>query len=292
MKDRTFHNSTAHSAPLISVDLADVTLVDDSEWAPFVDAVPAHVLVYLDKIQFAIAPWWNVTEPDELVDPATLASLFDFKKGLYGGFAATHALGVRLGSAEPTVQSTVEDVPPSMYWHWEIPAANLAGLETQLNLPAGLSLAPSRLQDSDASAAHWLTLHVYRESGPMPGLRAEWSTHVDDDEGIRALTIEARADHPALDPTNIPSATDPYTPRLRSPTRLREGRWTRWWARVRRRSLRPLLRLPVVEPRSCRPVSGSAPTTFATGRTGWPTDSSTTARPSTPRSRSTRERSR
>ena len=212
VRDRTFYNSSAHSAPLISIDPADVTLVDDSEWAQFLDPAPAHVLVYLDQIQFAIQPWWNVTEPDGLVDPATLASLFDFKKSLYGGFASTQAIQVRSGSVDPTVFSTVEDAPPSAYWHWEIPTANLAGLETLLDLRAGLSLAPVRLEDGDTSAAHWLTLHVYRESGPTSGLRAEWSTHVDDGEGIRTLTIEARADHPALDPTNVTSTTDPYTP--------------------------------------------------------------------------------
>ena len=64
VKDRTFYNSSAHSAPLISVDLARRhACFDDSEWAPFLDPTPAHVLVYLDKIQFAIGPWWNITFP-------------------------------------------------------------------------------------------------------------------------------------------------------------------------------------------------------------------------------------
>jgi hypothetical protein len=213
VKDRTFYNSTAHSAPLISVDLADVTFVDDSEWAPFLDPDPAHVLVYLDKIQFAIGPWWNVTFPDGNVDPVTQASLFSFKKSLYGGFSATQALQVRSGAVDPVVQGTIEDAPPSVYWHWEIPAANLAAFEAAAGLPAGLSLAPSKLEAADAAAAQWLTLHVYRDSGGVDeGLRAEWSTTVDDGAAIRTLTLDAFADHPALDPTNVTSVTDPYTP--------------------------------------------------------------------------------
>lgn len=212
VNDRTFYNSSAHSAPLISVDLADVTLFDDSEWAPFLDPAPAHVLVYLDEIKFAIAPWWNVTEPDGNVDPVTLASLLEFKKGLYGSFAATQVLGIRGGSVDPVVRSAVENAPPSTYWHWRIPAANLADFQAALDLPAGLSLAPVALEDGDAPD-HWLTLNVSEVSGGLTeGLRAEWSTHVNDGDGVRALVIEARADHPALDPTNVMSVDDPYTP--------------------------------------------------------------------------------
>ena len=213
VKDRTFYNSTAHSAPLISVDPGDVTFFDDSEWAPFLTPDPEHVLVYLDKIQFAIGPWWNITFPDGNVDPVTQAELFDFKKSLYGGFSATQALQVRSGAVDPVVQGTIEDAPPSVYWHWEIPAANLAAFEAAAGLPAGLSLAPSELEAGDGAAAQWLTLHVYRDTGGVDeGLRAEWSTTVDDGTAIRRLTLDARADHPALDPTDVPSVMDPYTP--------------------------------------------------------------------------------
>ncbi len=213
VNDRTFYNSSAHSAPLISVDLDDVTLQDDSEWAPFLDPDPAHVLVYLDAIEFAIAPWWNITFPDGLVDQSTLIGLGDFKKTLYGGFANAQAAQVSNGTADPTVQTTVEDAPPSVYWHWEIPAANLAAFEAAAGLPAGLALAPSKLEAGDGAAAQWLTLHVFRDSGGVDeGLRAEWSTTVDDGDAIRTLTLDASADHPALDPTNVTSVTDPYTP--------------------------------------------------------------------------------
>ena len=211
VKDRIFHNSTSHSAPLISVDLADVTLNDDTEWAPFVDPVPGHVLVYLDKIQFMIGPWWNVTEPDGHVAASTRASLLDLKKSMYGGLSQLSALNVQTGNAEPIVQSAVMDTPPATYWHWQIPDEKLADFLAAAHLPAGLTLATVRLQDGDVDAAHWLTLTVRRVSGAESGLRAEWTTYVDDGSATRTLILEARADHRTLDPTNVASATYPYT---------------------------------------------------------------------------------
>jgi hypothetical protein len=209
VNDRTFHNSTSYRAPLISVDLADVTLQDDTEWAPFVDPVPGHVLVYLDKLQFMIGPWWNVTAPDGRVDPGTRASLLDLKKSIYGGLTQLQALSVLTGNAEPIVQSSVASTPRSVYWHWRIPDAGLAAFQTAAHVPAGLSLAKVRLQDDDAEAAHWLTLRVSR--GSTAGLQAEWSTYVSDGKGTRSLVLEARTEAPSLDPVHVVDAAAPFT---------------------------------------------------------------------------------
>jgi len=211
VNDRIFHNSTSHSAPLISVDLADVILNDNTEWAPFHDPTPAHVLVYLDKIQFMIGPWWNVTEPDGRVDPGTRAALLAYKKTLYGGLADLSALSVRSGTSEPIVQSTVADTPPSVYWHWQIPDAKFAAFAAALHLAPGLALTPVRLQDSDAVADHWLSLNVHRVSGASSGLRAEWSTYVNDGSGTRTLILESRASFAALDPVNLSTVPYPVT---------------------------------------------------------------------------------
>jgi hypothetical protein len=202
VNDRTFHNATAHSAQLISVDLADVTLADNTEWVPFIEPVPAHVLVYLGPIQFMIGPWWNITEPDGRVDATTRNNLFALKKQMYGGLSSISALNVLSGAAEPIVQSNVEDVEPSVRWHWQIPAEQLAGFEAAIDLPPGLALSTVRLQEDDPAAAHWLSLHVYHESGSTPGLRAEWTTYVDDGAGVHEVILEARADHPSLDPVD------------------------------------------------------------------------------------------
>lgn len=207
VNDRIFHNSTSHSAPLISVALADVVLDDDSEWAPFVDPVPGHVLVYLDRIQFMIGPWWNVTEPDGRVDPGTRATLFDYKKSLYGGLSSVLALGVLAGTAEPIVSSTVADTPPATYWHWRVPPDRLAAFTAAAHVPPWLTLTTVQLQDGDA-ADHWLTLKVDRDPATNAGLRAEWSTYVNDGGRIHTLLLESRSGFTSLDPINL--ATPPY----------------------------------------------------------------------------------
>jgi len=212
VNDRIFHNSSSHDPRLVSVDLADVALVDDSEWAPFIETTPAHVLVYLDPIEFMIGPWWNVTEPDGRVDPATVARLADVKRGLYSGLTQTLAAGVNLGAAEPVVRSRTEGTSPSVHWHWRIPAAQAAAFATAAGIPSGLDLAELRLSDDEASPSRWLTLHVRREGGPFSGLRADWITYVDDGTRTRSFVIEGRADHAWLDPANLPSVSAPRTP--------------------------------------------------------------------------------
>jgi len=211
VNDRIFHNSTSHSAPLISVDLADVVLNDDSEWATFVDPVPGHVLVYLDKIQFMIGPWWNVTEPDGRVAPGTRGSLLDLKKSIYSGLAGVSALSILSGTSEPIVQSSVDSAPSAVSWHWRIPSGDLAAFQTAARLPPGLALTTVKLEDSDLAADHWLTLNVSQKAGASGGLRAEWTTYVSDGAGTRTFILEAHAGYSALDPVNLYTAPYPIT---------------------------------------------------------------------------------
>ena len=199
--DRTFYNSTAHSAPMISIDLNDVTIDDDTEWMPYVDTTPAHVTVYLDRLEFVISPWWNVTYPDGHVDANTLASLTAFKKNLYTGYANTQAAGVTTGNAQPLVQSAVEQSPSAVQWHWRIPDANLPAMAAEIGLPPGLSLAEISLAEGEAPD-NWLTLEVHNRSGYESGLRAEWSTHVDNGSGVHRFILDKFTDHVSLDPVN------------------------------------------------------------------------------------------
>lgn len=211
VNDRTFYNSTAQNASMISVDLGDVALTDDSEFVPYVEAVPEHVLVYLNKIEFVVSPWWNITETDGRVSPATISTLRPIKSQIYGGLASQQALGVQTGTVDPLFFTAVEESPESVYWHWQVPPANLAAFESLADLPPGTTLAPVRLQEDDVAAAQWLTLQVSNVSGNGTGLRAEWTTTVDDGDGIRTLVLEGRATFPWLDADNVPNATTPYT---------------------------------------------------------------------------------
>jgi hypothetical protein len=213
VNDRIFHNSTSHSAPLISVDLDDVTIADDSEFVPYLDPTPAHVLVYLDRIEFMIGPWWNVTFPDGRVDPGTVASLFAYKKTVYGGLFGLRALSVLTGAEQPIVATTAPSSTPPTSWHWRIPPAQLAAFAAAAEVPAGFTLAPVRLAEDDPTPDYWLTLQVTGETSTFTsGLRAEWSTYVTDGTGIRTLILSGVADFPWLDPTNVPSTDAPYTP--------------------------------------------------------------------------------
>lgn len=212
VNDRIFHNSTSHSAPLISVDLDDVTIADDSEFVPYVDPSPAHVLVYLDRIEFMIGPWWNVTFPDGRVDAGTVASLFAYKKTVYGGLFGLRALSVLTGAEQPIVATTASSSPPPTSWHWRIPPGQLAAFTAAAQIPAGYTLAPVRLAEDDPSPDYWLTLHVAGETSTFAsGLRAEWSTYVTDGSALRTYTLSGVADFPWLDPTNITNADAPYT---------------------------------------------------------------------------------
>ena len=130
------------------------------------------------------------------------------KASLYSGLLNSEALSILNGTAEPVVHTTVEGSPQSVFWHWRIPAGNLAAFEAAADLPTGLTLAPTRLAESDPAPEHWLTLEVRRVSGTENGVRADWSTYVDDGAGVRTLVLESRASFAALDPVN--RFTDPY----------------------------------------------------------------------------------
>ncbi|MFM7509196.1 MAG: hypothetical protein ACKO5A_06565 [Actinomycetota bacterium] len=210
VNDRIFHNSSSHSAPLISVDPAAVTLDDHSPWAPFLDPAPAHVLVYLDAIDFVISPWWNVTALDGNVDALTLANLGPLKASLYSGLSSTLALGVLTGTGEPAVRSRVEADPAAVHWHWQVPPGHVAALAAAAGLPPGLDPAPVALEEGDAPA-YWITLTASQRSGDGAGTRAEWTTYVDDGDGVRTLVLESRSSTGSLDPVDLFSAPFPVT---------------------------------------------------------------------------------
>jgi hypothetical protein len=209
VNDRTYYDASAHGARLVSVDLDEVSLADDSEWAPFLDP-PAHVLVYQNELRFVISPWWNVTEVDGRVAPATVASLASLKRTIYGGMTNQMALGVKAGLEEPTVRSTVRGDAPSVHWHWRIDPSELPAFAAAVGLPPGLSLAPVPLQAGDAPA-HWLSLHVHERTGEGAGRRAEWTTHVSDGDGVAELVLGARGSERTLDPVSLFSPPHPVS---------------------------------------------------------------------------------
>lgn len=58
--DRTFYDAGLAAANQIAVDPATVKIDDHTRWAPYLETVPARVLVYRDAIEFVVSPWANI----------------------------------------------------------------------------------------------------------------------------------------------------------------------------------------------------------------------------------------
>lgn len=143
--------------------------------------------------------------------PNDSATLLYVKQTVYGDLAAAEAPLVAAGTAHPIVEFTVENSPPSIFVNWVVPDAQAAAFATAVNLPAGFSLAKVRILESDPVARYWLSLNVYQVSGITNGLRAEWSTYVDDGTGVpRFMIVRARADEGSIDPIGPLAYPEPF----------------------------------------------------------------------------------
>ena len=97
-------------------------------------------------------------------------SLQQVKQNEFGELASAQAQGVAAGTAQPIVEFTVEDTPPSIFYNWVVQDADAAAFASFIELPPGFSLAKVRILDSDAPS-YWLSLNVYKVSGITTGLR-------------------------------------------------------------------------------------------------------------------------
>ena len=83
-------------------------------------------------------------------------------------------------------------------------------------MPAGFTLAPIRILDTDAPT-FFLVLNVYQSSGGLvSGARAEWSVFVNDPEGghPRFLVVQAAASDISADPVNLLTLPEPVIHQL------------------------------------------------------------------------------
>ncbi len=60
--DRTFYNAGMHDPLVVDVPSGAVDITDDTGWADLVEPDPAHVLVYENAIELAMAPWANLDQ--------------------------------------------------------------------------------------------------------------------------------------------------------------------------------------------------------------------------------------
>ncbi len=123
------------------------------------------------------------------------------KRFLYSQLYLRDMFLLMFGRSKPLVPFKVEATPPSVYFNFELDPAQVSGLQSELDLP--FPLAPIRCVDGE-DPFHCLTLNIYRVSGLVNGIRAEWSVYVKDAGGTpRYMILEAQADAGSLDSVNL-----------------------------------------------------------------------------------------
>ena len=123
------------------------------------------------------------------------------KRVLYSQLYLRDAFMILIGRGKPLVKFKVEADPPSIYVNFAIAPDELEEFERSLDLP--LPLTPIACIEGE-EPFHCLTLNVYRVSGLVNGIRAEWSVYVSDPEGVpRYLVVEAQSDVASLDSVNM-----------------------------------------------------------------------------------------
>lgn len=138
------------------------------------------------------------------------------KRYLYSMLSFRNIFMIALGKQQPTIEFTVEDDPPSVYFNYRVRENMLEAYRKHLALPDNFELCPIQCLE-DESPEYILTLNVYRVSGLANGVRAEWSTYIRDAEGIpRYMVVEARDHSGSMDPLDI------YTRKTRVEQNLNE----------------------------------------------------------------------
>ena len=123
------------------------------------------------------------------------------KRFLYSQLYLRDAFLIMLGRTKPLVRFTVEADPPSIYFNFAVRPDQLEAYERALDLPHPIT--PIACLDTD-EPFHCLTLNVYRVSGLVNGIRAEWSAYIRDDQDVpRYLVVEPVCEKGSLDSVNL-----------------------------------------------------------------------------------------
>lgn len=127
------------------------------------------------------------------------------KRFMYSQLYLRDAFMQILGREKPLVKFKVEADPPSIYFNFELDPERVPHLAQELDLP--FPLARIRCLEGE-EPFYCITLNIYRVSGLVNGLRAEWSIYIEDDEGVpRYLVVDAQSDVRSLDSVHL--LTDP-----------------------------------------------------------------------------------
>jgi hypothetical protein len=177
---------------------------NQTRWAAFVPGNPRWIVLCDERVDTAIRPWVNVTDPSVPLDPQFRDQLIATKAAVFSANETRRAADIRDGTAEPLADFFVEPAPPSVFLNFEIAPAQREALAAAIPLPEGFALAPIRTIRA-GGRRYFLSLNVYETQGIAAGLRAEWSVYVtrEGDPVPRYMILEAQSDSPSLDPVDL-----------------------------------------------------------------------------------------
>ncbi len=231
--DRVFYNSSTVNFDSWLADPADIDITRheafDNHLFQYLKEDLTYGVYYTNDLEYIATPWENLHpdneflnfEPNDGVDWLDLFNL-NPKEGWYAelyGFkynehertwmrdqAQTSFRG-QGDSIAPMIVANATNGAPATYYNFII--NDVSGLEAELGLPSGYSLAPTHFF-TDGTDAHYLTLKVYKIEDSLEGIRAEWSVYVDGGNGREnMMIIDLQTEDAALDPAsmiNLPSS--------------------------------------------------------------------------------------
>jgi hypothetical protein len=209
--DTALYNGMLTDAALVSINPNAATIKNASTWAKFIAAKPSHIVYFSEPLEFAFTPYFNLGDTTLGLDPGYVAALQQFKRSTFGAFSYGHAFLVLQGLAEPLLRFDVlADNVPSVFMNFNIPKDRVKALEAYLDLPAGFSLAQSKMTPGQP-ARYLLTLNIYESPDALSGMRAfraEWSVYVTDrrdpsGKGPYLMVVDVNSSSPTLDPYNL-----------------------------------------------------------------------------------------
>ncbi len=198
--DRGLYNASVYNRDAVRVAPGDVTLLDNSRWAQYVNAAPVHTLVYLNPLDFVISPWWNLDATYLDATDAYRQTLVGFKNNFYPRTVLSQAEAAVAGDGAALLPASMAESVPESHYHFLLtdPEALLASV----GLAGALTPVPVRLYD-DEPDNFYLSLAIYGLDGDPCGLRAEWQTYVSNPEGRpETLLLQALSSEACLDPDN------------------------------------------------------------------------------------------
>jgi hypothetical protein len=208
VRDRVLYNASTFNYDALFADINQVQVVDNSHWSQYLREKPTYAIYYTNTLEYVAAPWDNLDSPHLDVTPEWLDQLYGFKNnGSYLNMMRDAVVCSFRGKKDAMTPFTVENTTPSTYYSFRI--TDDAAMSAALNLPAGTSLAKTRFFENSPTEEYYLTLSIYEIMDSVEGVRAEWSTYVDDGKGREHLMIlDSLTEDAALDPVsliNLPS---------------------------------------------------------------------------------------